>query len=416
MKKSVKNFFVFASVAVALPLSLSAQIVITEVMYDLDGSDAGREWIEVENAGTDPVDLSSWRLFEASTNHKINAVATPGLPAGHFAVIADDPAKFKTDNPDFTGLLFDSVFSLGNTGETLVLRDQNMADIDSVAYSSSMGASGDGNSLQKTSSGWISALPTPGKEYTTSGAFSPGTSSPAVSGSATSTRQDAMSDAANIPANYSSHSSQAVASLSYDSPELEVSAGRPRLGFVGVPLSFEARAKPAKDIAPGRAIFSTWSMGDGTQISGQFVSYAYDFPGEYVVILNSESSGTSAVSRTRVKIIEPKVTIGYVGSGYVEVLNNGVYELNLGGWMLETAGGRFVIPRDTIVMPHSSVKLPASVTRLPVPGDFMRITNPKGKILAVKNISNIAGNPIIILPLGMDGERLMAKLKEALKK
>jgi len=40
--------------SLALPLSVSAQVVISEIMYDLpqdSGADGGREWVEVYNSG-----------------------------------------------------------------------------------------------------------------------------------------------------------------------------------------------------------------------------------------------------------------------------------------------------------------------------------------------------------------------------
>ena len=90
-------------------------------------------------------------------------------------------------------------------------------------------------------------------------------------------------------------------------------------------------------------------MGDGTQKSGQFISHAYEFAGEYVVILNSQSGGASAVSKVRIKIVEPKPAINFANTEYIEIHNRDVHELNLGGFILETNSGRFIIPTDTII-------------------------------------------------------------------
>ena len=129
----------FILISGIFPLATYAQIVITEVMYDLPGTDAGREWIEVKNNGDMAIDLSSYRLFEAETNHKINPTGETLLGPNSFAVIADDPNKFKTDNPDWIGLIFDSVLSLNNNGEILILKDQDLSDIDCISYSPSIG-------------------------------------------------------------------------------------------------------------------------------------------------------------------------------------------------------------------------------------------------------------------------------------
>ena len=53
--------------------TVSAQIEITEIMYDVPGSDAGREWIEIHNTGN-TTDLTDWRFFESGSNHKLKNV------------------------------------------------------------------------------------------------------------------------------------------------------------------------------------------------------------------------------------------------------------------------------------------------------------------------------------------------------
>lgn len=147
------------------PSIVHAQVSITEIMYDLPGGDTKHEWIEVHN-DEESVDFSTWKLYEGSTNHKLTPFSGSGsLPSGSYAVIADDPATFLSDYPGFSGALFDVALSggLNNTnGETLVLRDADLIDRDSVTYSPSQGAQGDGNSLNKTGSGWQALSPSPG--------------------------------------------------------------------------------------------------------------------------------------------------------------------------------------------------------------------------------------------------------------
>jgi hypothetical protein len=123
--------------------------------------DAGLEWVEIHNTGTTPVDLTAWRLFEADTNHKLGIVSGDGvLGGGEYGLIVSDvsPVSF--------GEVFDSTFSLSNTGETIGIRDGDLSDISMVTYSSEWGASGDGNSLQKMNGVWKAARPTPGAANT----------------------------------------------------------------------------------------------------------------------------------------------------------------------------------------------------------------------------------------------------------
>lgn len=147
-----------------LPAITSAQVVITEIMYDLEGGDSNREWVEVQNTGTEVVTFADWKLFENKTNHGITSISGETLSPGSYAIIADDAEKFKSDWPSYTGLLFDSAFSLNNTGEALLLRccGKEPTDRDSVSYLSEQGGAGDGSSLHRSGSAFTSGKPSPG--------------------------------------------------------------------------------------------------------------------------------------------------------------------------------------------------------------------------------------------------------------
>ncbi len=167
MENSLRTLLVTLLFFVAIPSLAHAQLVVSEIMYDLaEGQDAGREWIELFNSGAGTVDVSQWRLFESGVNHKIAASrGGASLPSGGYAVVADNPTKFLVDHPTYTGQLFESSFSLSNKGETLIVRDPEGIDTDVVGYQPSLGAAGDGASLSRTSTkvGIFSSLsPSPG--------------------------------------------------------------------------------------------------------------------------------------------------------------------------------------------------------------------------------------------------------------
>lgn len=141
--------FLAALILMMVPTLVSAQVFITEIMYDLkEGSDSGREWIEIHNAGSGAIDLSKWKLVESGKNHKISKVRG-SFDGGTYAIIADNPTKFAGDHPEYTGVLFDSAFSLSNDGETLSLVAPGEAQIDEVKYAEDDGGKGTGDSLQR---------------------------------------------------------------------------------------------------------------------------------------------------------------------------------------------------------------------------------------------------------------------------
>ncbi len=160
-----KYFTVTAFLFFILPVIASAQVVISEIMYDPDGLDSGREWIEVTNTGENPVDISGWKFRENSINHSLNVISGVSvLSGGQSAIIADNANTFISENPTFSGNLFDSSFSLSNSGERLSVLNNSLEEVDYVNYLSDWGASGTDESLHYETNfgGWLVDLPNPG--------------------------------------------------------------------------------------------------------------------------------------------------------------------------------------------------------------------------------------------------------------
>jgi len=88
----VNKFRVFLTLALFfVPLSLHAQVVLSEVMYDPAGSEFHEEFIEIFNlSSTHSVDLKGWRFSDGSDSDLIVAVDRGLiLQPGQFAVILD---------------------------------------------------------------------------------------------------------------------------------------------------------------------------------------------------------------------------------------------------------------------------------------------------------------------------------------
>lgn len=160
-------------------------LIITEIFYNASGTDDGREWIEVRNDGASAASLDDVRFFEGGTNHWLTFTRGDALLSpGAYAVIADDADQFLLNYPAFSGGLFDSSFSLSNSGEVLALTFDG-STFHSVTYSSSTGAYGDGDSLQLITGNWQASAPTPGAVNVVTS--SDGSDASGDEGSATST-------------------------------------------------------------------------------------------------------------------------------------------------------------------------------------------------------------------------------------
>ena len=140
-----------------------AQVSISEIMYNPQGSDTGHEWVEIINQGSASVDLAQSKFIEGGSNHGlISLQGGTELLSGMYAIIADNAQTFLSDHIGFSGIILDSSFSLNNTtGETIAFKTPD-GTIDTVSYTKEMGASEDGDSLQKVAGVLSGAIPTPG--------------------------------------------------------------------------------------------------------------------------------------------------------------------------------------------------------------------------------------------------------------
>ncbi|MES2930949.1 MAG: lamin tail domain-containing protein [Patescibacteria group bacterium] len=352
----MKIFFGFVILFFSLIRISYASFEITEIMYDLEGTDANREWIEVRNTGSEADDLSAWYLFSANTKHALVPQGASLVPSQGYAVITQNVDKFKADWPNYTGFLFDSSWSgFNNETGTIALKDPSLAIIGEVLYSSSLGGAGDGNSLQKISGGWKGGAPTLGDsagpvgESSESETDDSSDESKNTASSSTSSKKEKEKDIPRISTEITS-STTAIATL-----EFPVSART--LGYSGEPLVF------------GRFV---WNFGDGMireEKDYRAFTYVYSYPGEYIVSLsyyqNFLQSSPIATDRITVKVIAPDVAISSVGADsnpFIELENKSTIEIPLSRWIIAAAVHSFVIPDGMVILPGKKVKFSPRVT------------------------------------------------------
>ncbi|MDP6659896.1 MAG: lamin tail domain-containing protein [Candidatus Pacebacteria bacterium] len=324
-----------------LPGTAFSQVVIGEIMYDLEGSDTDREWMEVFNESSSSVDLSGWRFFEGTSNHKLTLKQGGAtLESGEYAVIVDDDVTFLIDWPNYSGALFDSSFSLSNTGETLILRDSELSDIDSVTYSSEWGGKGDGNSLTRDDGGNFSgALPTPGSG-------------------------DLNSEEGSSEESSESSSSGAIsATTPLFTPEIFAYAGEDRTVTVGADTKFEGQSIGLEGEPMTNARY-LWNFGDGSIREGENVLHNFKYPGDYVVVLNVSSGQYSASDKIVVSALPAQLKVARGEDGSVILGNREDREIDLSWWYIKSGDKTFQLPEMTYILGSSEIRFSSSVTEL----------------------------------------------------
>ncbi len=379
-----------------VPAFASAQVAITEIMYDLSGSDTGREWVEIRNSGSEPIDFSKLKFFEANTNHALTlsrGEATTSV--GGYAVIADDPTKFMLDWPNFSGTLFGSSFSLSNTGEMIAIKNAALATLDSVTYTSSQGAGGDGNSLQLLNGVWSAGAPSLGQANTVAAG-----STPPV---ATSTSQTSGGGSFSNPASAPLSSDGVLVGTTGGTsgyaaePQIVAKAHGPSAVISGAPASFTGEVFGLKGEPIQNARY-LWSFGDGGSAVGVHVLHEFMRPGKYLVVLEASSEIWNTSARLAVEAIPTPISISSVEpsqDGGITLRNGANAEVELSSWQIESAGRVYILPKNTVALPNAELFFPAGVIGFVPVKDDARLLYPNGEV-AVVFIPTVKSIPVAV--------------------
>ncbi len=382
--------FFLCFIQLIVPSVARANIIFSEIMYDLDGSDTDREWVEIFNDGPNAVTIkggtgASWRFNDGSNNRilseppEYSGRGSMTLQSGEYAVIARDPTTFYSIYPGGTFTVMRAALTLNNTGASILLIDDAGSIANSATYANSTGANDDGNSLQKNSSGnWIAALPTPGTGMLSSQPSS-GVSSSSTPSSTTETSSSGLSSvtAADSPSPTDMASNWPV------EPQIFADAGKDRIVVSGATARFEGKAYGLKKEPLNNARY-IWNFGDGATAEGKTVEHIYHYPGDYIVVLDIASGYFSGSDRANVRAEPSPLSITSVGSGrdyFVEIYNSSNSDLEISYWQIFLGEKTFTVPKNTFIAGGKKMIFPNEITGLPVAeGSTPELRYPNGVI------------------------------------
>lgn len=319
----------------------SSALYISEIMYDPIGADTGREWIEVFNDTASPIVLSEWKFFESGTNHGVTSYqGGDSVSANGYAVVADNPVRFLADYPSYQGPLYDSAFSLINTGELLSMKDGSGAVVDTLTYDTSLGGANDGTTLSKMSGTWVKGEATPGLSNKVATVVENGGGGNGTIATTTETQGT-------------------ITQMAPPSADIVLYLPKEKLVVAGADTEFTAYSMTRA----GKLIDNvkyTWAFGDGGQRTGTTTPYRYVYPGRYLVYLMGTNGAIAGDARMLVRVVAPDLTISSMGSGkygtYIDVTNPNTYDLDVSGWNLVVEGMKYPFPPNTIVLAQGSTR------------------------------------------------------------
>ena len=371
-------FFIFAFFNF---INLSNALIISEIMYDAPSTDTGKEWIEIYNETSSPIDLTQYSFIDNGVKKKTNLSpinngtnTSNSINAGEYAIVLTTNSISSTT---FNGLQFDGkAFYAGSSGITF-LQDGETLGISGpegeykINYTPMSDANGTGETINNISLSnstntldWKSYTATPGATSTLNKIKS--TSN--VSG----TESQSPSEA-----NASSYYTSGYYSRTYTIGDMRVIVPKDIYGIAGGETYFPSIIMNSKkEILKGDFL---WSFGDGSSLATSTPKYIYKNPGEYIATIEAQQSGTSlyGIERVIVHIVAPDIIISdYVNEeknipfwrqdnkGYIELYNRSNEEVNIGGFYIEGGGGNYQLSKFFIIPAHSKVKIYNNILNL----------------------------------------------------
>ena len=353
MFRTVFSKFILILSFLFAPLFSHAEgsVSLNEIMYNPEGSDTNHEWVEIYNNGNEAIDIASWYFWEGNTYHGLHPDGFTQLQPGEYALIVKDVPIARSELGASHHYIRAS-FSLGNTGETLKIADENKTTISELHYLSDWGANGNGNSLQYISGQWKEGDPTPGEQNEIVSSENTDSQNNEEDSDSEKVEGNTIHEGANLHSKYSYTVSRFLQKL-----------------IAGEEFKARILVKHEGDkVYDGLFLVN---FGDGTIIKTREpvkeYTHRYIHPGKYLFVfeyypssLIYDARDDPEISFRKIIEVDKSETLSlekvnpYDG---VVIRNNGNDEVNLEEWKLRWKGKWYTFPHGTILLPHEVLRI-----------------------------------------------------------
>ncbi len=364
------RFVSFLALAVLFPVFAHAAVAINEIAWMGTAASANAEWMELENTGSAPVDITGWHLVASNGSPSITLAGT--IAASGFFLLE------RTSDASVPSVTADQIYTgaLTNSGATLTLTDTSGNTIDQVIGGANWvdigGDNANKETAQRTASGWETAAATP---HAVNAGVSIQSNSNTGSTPTTSSVAASTTESASIV-----HSSLGVPEY-LPIPTLRIVSGGNRTLSSGADVAFSAAVYDSKSNKRDDAII-TYAFGDGMRRTGASVFHRYYSSGEYVVVVHATTAdGGDALAENIITVQDANIKITSVTPRGITLANSGTRTLDLSFWRLSEGGQEFTIPADTQILAGRTILFPSQVIELPI-ASSASLLFPSGEVAA----------------------------------
>jgi len=352
----------------------SSGLVINEIMYDAEGKDDNKEWLEVKNLTGEEFDLSDLKIIDHKGNHPLPKEISK-LPPNGFFIFAHNAEQFLLDYPNIECLVIDGTLDLLNNGETIKIVKKT-EEVFSLTYSSADGGAGDGKTLERKEKDGLFVLQasqekggTPGREN--------------------SLWQEVLPPAEEEPTEETPGTAPPAETDPESFAPLKADIGPDITALVGQKIAFDTK------LCAGQVKYIFWNFGDGASLTGkETTEHAYLFPGKYLASLTVGDGAAELTDFRAVTILAGEIEISEflaqapeadAENEWIELFNNSASPVFLDGWMLddeEKGSSPFVFPKNSLIPEKSYLVLSRQTTKIALnnDGDAVRLLLPDKEV------------------------------------
>lgn len=351
-------------VALMAPAAAHAAVVINEVAWMGNSSNANAEWIELYNTDSTSVTLTEWKLFSSSGSPSI--ILTGIIEGGGYYLLE------RTSDESVPSIAADQIYSgaLSNSGITLTLTNASGEEQDSVVGGTDWKNIGGDNTSKKTaqrmSTGWITGTGTPRALNEEGAATTDGTGT--VIG-------DPTVSVGGTPIVVTHSATVAL-------PNLRIEAGASRIVTAGASVPFRAVVYDTAGAQHSGAKVS-WSFGDGGSETGSAVVHTFMLAGTYLVTVHATSGGAEVTTALLVRAEDSMIRIVGISEKGVTLENTGTVIADVSEWKLKGESTQFVFPEFTALMPGMPVTFIPAVTGIASSSMNVALLYPDGSVAAL---------------------------------
>lgn len=132
VKHHIAMLYVCIGCIIFVPLSLSAKMVVNEIVYKSGLAYDSGDWVELFNSSDTAQDISNWRIEDDGGNYYIIPASTVVNPYDYIVIYSD--SAFLTVYPSVTKVRGPSLIGFGKTSDSVILYNALGEEQDTVDY------------------------------------------------------------------------------------------------------------------------------------------------------------------------------------------------------------------------------------------------------------------------------------------